>query len=231
MSEERHLGVPLPAALTMAKTITSGSAALILSIAANRTVAWADAQPTAEAKVTSEAQAPESHRPPEPVRGPASAIAVPTRGLFDVLRELRHKPPRAEPAEDAHEKLMIAATPVVSYNPASGFEFGVAGNATFYKGSPQTTSLSSVVASLIVTSRKQRLLNGKVDVSTSENRWVLHGDNRVYFTSQDTYGLGTSTTPEDQIKTQYTFLRFYETGYRRVYRRLYLGASWSTAGR
>jgi outer membrane protein assembly factor BamA len=79
------------------------------------------------------------------------------------------------------------------------------------------------VASLIVTTKKQLLVNGKFDVSTSGNTWVLHGDNRIYFTSQDTYGLGTSTTPEDQINAKYTFLRFYETGYRRVYKRLYLG--------
>jgi hypothetical protein len=162
-------------------------------------------------------------QPPEPVRGPASAIAVPTRDIFDVLRELRHRPPKEEP-EDAYRRLMVAAAPVVSYNPASGFGIGVAGNVAFFKGFPQTTSISSVVASLIVTSKKQLLFNGKFDVSTAENEWVLHGDNRVYFTSQDTYGLGTSTVPEDRINTKYNFLRFYETGFRRVYKRLYVGA-------
>jgi outer membrane protein assembly factor BamA len=80
------------------------------------------------------------------------------------------------------------------------------------------------VASLIVTSKEQLLFNGKFDVSTADNDWVLHGDNRVYLTSQDTYGLGTSTVPEDAINTKYNFLRFYETAYRRVHRRLYLGA-------
>ena len=162
--------------------------------------------------------------PPQPLRGPASEIAVATRDIFDVLRELRHKPPKAEPTEDAYKDLMVAAAPVVSYNPASGFGIGAAGNVAFYKGFPQTTSISSVVASLIVTSKKQLLFNGKFDIATADNRWVLHGDNRVYFTSQDTYGLGTSTVPEDAINAKYDFLRFYETAYRRVYRRLYLGA-------
>jgi hypothetical protein len=160
--------------------------------------------------------------PPAPVGGLASEIAVPTRDIFDVLREIRHKPPKVE-AEDEYKKLMLAAAPVVSYNPASGFGIGLAGNAAFYKGFPRTTSISSVVASLIVTSKKQLLFNGKFDVATSENKWLLHGDNRVYLTSQDTYGLGTSTTPEDRINTKYDFLRFYETGYRRVYKRVYVG--------
>ena len=43
-------------------------------------------------------------------------------------------------------------------------------------------------------------------------------------TSQDTFGLGTSTVPEDAINTKYNFFRFYEVGYRRLYRSLYLGA-------
>jgi hypothetical protein len=159
---------------------------------------------------------------PEPPPAP-TAVAEPTTDVFDVLRELRHKPPKVEP-EDVQKRLMVAAAPVVAYNPASGVGIGAAGNVAFFKGFPQTTSISSVVASLIVTSKKQLLFNGKFDVSTAHNRWVLHGDNRIYLTSQDTYGLGTSTSPDAAIDTRYDFLRFYETAYRRVYRRLYLGA-------
>jgi outer membrane protein assembly factor BamA len=161
--------------------------------------------------------------PPEKTVGPDAAIAVPTRDIFDVLRQLRHKPPKAAP-EDVSKSLMIAAAPVLSYNPATGFGVGAAGNAAFYRGALATTSISSVVASLTVTSKKQLLFNGKLDVSTADNRWAFRSDNRVYLTSQDTYGLGTSTTAADQINAKYDFLRFYETLYRRVYRRLYVGA-------
>jgi hypothetical protein len=163
---------------------------------------------------------PEPQATPNP---PRATIAEPTQDVFDLLRQLRHKPPKAEAAE-AQKRLMVAAAPVVAYNPASGLGIGGAGNVAFFKGFPQTTSISSVVASLIVTSKKQLLFNGKFDVSTADNRWVLHGDNRIYFTSQDTYGLGTSTTPEQAVNAQYDYLRFYEHAYRRVYRRVYLGA-------
>lgn len=174
--------------------------------------AAADPQATSEPQTT-----------PEPFRVPASTIAVPTRDIFDILRELRHKPPKAEPKD--YKQLMVAAAPVVSYNPASGFGIGVAGNVAFYKGVPETTSISSVVASLIVTSKKQLLFNGKFDMASADNDWVFQGDNRIYVTSQDTFGLGTSTVPEDALNTKYDFFRFYEGGYRRVYRRLYLGAA------
>jgi Omp85 superfamily domain len=166
---------------------------------------------------------PQATRDPQgPPSPPASTIAVPTEDIVDVIRELRHKPPKAEPQDYSH--LMIAAAPVVSYNPASGVGIGAAGNVAFRKGSPETTRISSVVASLTVTSKKQLLVNGKFDVSSAGNDWLLQGDNRVYLTSQDTFGLGTSTVPEDAINTEYNFLRFYEIGYRRIYRSLYVGA-------
>jgi outer membrane protein assembly factor BamA len=164
--------------------------------------------------------APELQAAVEP---PPSPVAEPTRDIFDVLRELRHKPPKADP-EDPQKGLMVAAAPVISYNPASGFGIGAAGNVAFFKGFPETTSISSMVASLIVTTKEQLLFNAKFDVSTAHNRWALRGDNRVYLTSQDTYGLGASTTPDDAVNTRYNYFRFYETAYRRVYRRLYLGA-------
>jgi len=76
------------------------------------------------------------------MRGTASTIAVPTRAVFDVLRALRHEPPKAEPA-DMDEKTRIAVTPVVSYNPASGVGIGIAGSAAFYEGSRRTLEFRS----------------------------------------------------------------------------------------
>jgi outer membrane protein assembly factor BamA len=149
-------------------------------------------------------------------------VAVPTRDVFDLLRQLRHKPPKAE--EEDFRKLMLAAAPVVGYNPASGLSFGVAGNAAFYKGYPETTSISSLVASLVATSKSQVLFNGKLDVSSAHNSWVFRGDNRLYWTSQKTYGLGMGTTPDEAINAKYDFFRFYETLFREIRPHLFLGA-------
>ena len=168
---------------------------------------------------------PPATPPPEagPDRAVPTAVAVPTRDVFDLLRQLRHKPPKVEKEWD-YRKLMLAAAPVVGYNPASGVAFGVAGNAAFYKGYPETTSISSLVASLVATTKSQVLFNGKLEVSTPHNTWVFRGDNRLYWTSQDTYGLGTGTTPDDEINAKYDFFRFYETLYREIRPNLFLGA-------
>jgi hypothetical protein len=173
---------------------------------------------------------------PQADRSAASAQAVPPEGtkpsqpaaslkdIFDILRELRHKPPQASSGADDYKKLMIAAAPVISYNPSSGFGLGAAGNIAFYRGPPQTTRMSSGVGSLIVTSKGQVLVNAKFNVSLTNNAWSILGDNRLYWTSQDTYGLGTSTTPSDAVNMKYSQFRFFESVCRRVAPSLYLGA-------
>jgi outer membrane protein assembly factor BamA len=176
------------------------------------------------AAAAQEPPSPPAAPPPEaaPDRAVPTAVAVPTRDVFDLVRALRHKPPKVE--EEDYRKLMLAAAPVVGYNPASGLSAGVAGNAAFYKGYPETTSISSLVASLVATTKSQVLFNGKLEVSTPHNTWVFRGDNRLYWTSQDTYGLGTATTPDDGINARYDFFRFYETLFREVRGHLFLGA-------
>jgi hypothetical protein len=70
---------------------------------------------------------------------PASAPATPTMDIFDLLRELRGKLP---PPPD-YKKRMVAAAPVISCGPTSGFGIGCAGNVAFDKGVPKTTRISS----------------------------------------------------------------------------------------
>jgi hypothetical protein len=50
---------------------------------------------------------------------------------------------------------MIAWAPVISYNPASGVGIGAAGNVAFYRGHPDHTRISSLVGSLIGTTKEQ----------------------------------------------------------------------------
>ena len=119
---------------------------------------------------------------------------------------------------------MVAAAPVLSYGPTTGFGLGAAGNIAFYRGFPDTTRISSIVASVTATTKDQVLVNAKVNSSTPHNRWHFEGDNRLYWTSQKTYGLGTATTESDAVDQKYDYFRFYETLYRQVVPHTYLGA-------
>jgi len=159
---------------------------------------------------------------PEPA-AEASVLAVPTRDIFDVIRAWRHKPEPAPPGPEDYKRLMIAGAPVISYNPASGAGLGAAGNVAFYRGHPDHTRISSLVGSLIGTTKEQLLFNAKIDASSLKNTWGLHSDNRLYWTNQDTYGLGTGTKEDEALNARYDFFRFYETLYRQVHRNLYVG--------
>jgi len=172
-------------------------------------------------------------RPPDEVPRPAPAAppepetvkpAEPTKDLFDLLRELRHKPPPPPPGPEDYKKWMVAAAPVLTYGPTSGFGIGVAGNMAVYRGFPGTTRISSIVASVTATTKEQVLVNAKISSSAVDNRRRFEGDNRLYWTSQKTYGLGTDTVEGAAVDQKYDYFRFYETLYQKVARHTYLGA-------
>jgi outer membrane protein assembly factor BamA len=161
----------------------------------------------------------------------ATEIAVPTLDIFDLVRKWRHKPPVSEgPGANDYKKLMIAAAPVVGYNPANGFSIGVAGNIAFFRGEPATTRISSLVTSLTLTTKEQLNFNAKFNVLAPNDRWNLVSDNRIYLTNQDTYGLGTDTTTDQGVNMKFDYLRLYQTVYREVRPNLFAGASFLYSG-
>ncbi len=160
---------------------------------------------------------------PSDPAGPESDVAEPTKDLIDVIRELRHKP---EPPPPDYRKRMVAGAPVIAYSPTSGIGLGVAGNIAFYRGFPQTTRISSIVASATGTSKGQVLVSAKMNVSSFENRWRLEADNRFYWTSQPTYGLGTTTPEEAKLDMKFNHFRIYDKYYKQVHRDLFLGAGY-----
>jgi hypothetical protein len=149
--------------------------------------------------------------------------AEPTRDLFDILRDLRHKPAPPPPGPDDYKKWMVAAAPVITYGPTSGFGIGAAGNLAFYRGFPDTTRISSIVASVTATTKEQVLINAKVNSSALDDRRRFEGDNRLYWTSQKTYGLGTGTTEDAAVDQKYDYFRFYESYYVKIAPNTYVG--------
>jgi hypothetical protein len=149
--------------------------------------------------------------------------AKPGKDILDWLRELRHKPVPPPPGPDDYKKWMIAVAPVLTYGPTSGFGIGIAGNVAVYKGSPATTRISSLVASVTGTTKEQVLVSAKINAHSLEDLRHFEGDNRLHWTSQKTYGLGTSTSETGAVDQKYDYLRFYETQYRRVARDVYVG--------
>jgi hypothetical protein len=151
-----------------------------------------------------------------------SSAAQADKDIFDVLRQILKKP--LPSGQFDYKRVMLAIAPVVSYNPANGAGIGGAGNVAFYRGPPESTQISSMVASATATTKGQVLVNAKADVSTAGDRWTFAGDNRLYWTSQTTYGLGTSTVQDDAVGMKFDYFRAYETVYHEVRNKLSVGA-------
>jgi len=79
------------------------------------------------------------------------------------------------------------------------------------------------VLSLTFSTKKQTLGSAKFAAFTDRNRWLIEGDNRLNWTSQDTFALGTSTSATDAVKAEYDFFRIYENVYRQMSPQLFAG--------
>jgi len=140
--------------------------------------------------------------------------------LPELIRAWRQKPPPPE-KEPGHKAFIVA--PVIGSNPSSGFLIGAAGQMTMFRGDPSTTSITSGIASLTVSSKKQFVFNVRFDSFSDGNQWLIEGDNRFQSTSQDVYGFGSDTASSSALATDYGFVRVHETVFRKVARDFYVG--------
>ncbi len=138
-------------------------------------------------------------------------------------------------------EVLPAILPVVGYDPALGFVFGVSAFFGMYLGDPATTSLSDVRPTFLYTTDKQLIIQLPSRVMTSGNGWALIGDYRLLLFNQDTYGLGTGTTPVSRgFETAaygqtaplpgaqpmgFDLLRFYQSVLKNITGSLYAGAA------
>ena len=198
--------------LTMPPAVTVCGAALAVLLAAAPAVAQAPAT-GAKPMAGAEEQAAAASSGAEPF------------DLIDLWRKIRHKELTAEQKVAAADPKarMLAIAPVIGYKPSSGAMFGVAGNIAGYRGDPESTQISSTVASLTFSTKKQTSLTARFSVFGGNDEWDLDGDNRFLWTSQDTFGLGTTTAPADEINMKFDYFRLYETVYWKVYRNLRAG--------
>jgi outer membrane protein assembly factor BamA len=138
----------------------------------------------------------------------------------DLIRAWRHKGP-APPSEPRQR--MIVAAPIIGSNPSAGFLFGAAAQVAMFRGDPSTTRITSGIASLSFSTKKQVLLNVRFDSFSDGNRWILKGDNRFQNTSQNIYGFGAATPGSAAVNSDYIFVRVHETVYRHLAHDVYVG--------
>ena len=111
------------------------------------------------------------------------------RDLPDVIRDMRHKPPKSKPESEGS----LLLVPVIGSNPATGVIFGVSGQ--YAVKMPGSTLYSNIIGTAQVTTKSQLIFMLRNFIYTKNNKIYLTGDWRYLVYSQTTYGLGT-TSPE-----------------------------------
>ncbi len=138
----------------------------------------------------------------------------------------------------AYEPL-FAFLPAFAYNPSVGFLFGAVGIFGIVLGDPETTTISNVQAIALYTTKSQFISSITSTVLTDGNTWEFQGDWRFLIFNQDTYGLGTGTTPVSTGFTiggigttagipggqpmDFSLVRFRQNALRKVWGSLYIG--------
>jgi hypothetical protein len=167
-------------------------------------------------ELPTDAQIAQDPRPP--VAPPA------TLDVGDLWRAVRHKDTSAlaTAKPSAHQRFLVAA-PTVGSKPTTGFTVGVNGNVAFFSADPATTHISSVGAGVRVSQLGQVMTGGRFAIFTPHDGWFIQGDNRVSWTSLNTYALGTIPEPTGTVNVKFDQVRLYETVYRRIQPGLFVG--------
>lgn len=117
-------------------------------------------------------------------------------------------------------KVSFAVLPAIASNPSNGFMFGVTGVAGWYMGDRQTTTLSNAVGAVIYTTKKQSINFIKSDLFLRNDRWMLKGDWRLFFSTEKTYGLGSGPLADKPVpfeqQVDFDLIRFHETAMMRL---------------
>ncbi len=165
----------------------------------------------------------------------AQSTSVENQSNDDTQKEVKKK----------KKKSGIIWIPVLASNPANGFMFGVAPAVNWKIGESEETSYSSLLGSLVWTTKKQFLFTLKGNVYFDKNESFIMQDIRYFITSQPTYGLGTGPNSsklasngfeyEDENYTAgidegqlmaFNFLRIYETYFKKIEKNLYAGVGY-----
>ena len=123
----------------------------------------------------------------------------------------------------AETKLRLSVGPIVEYTISTGFTGGVSAGGAFLTTDKVPTKVSSVLFAIKYTEKKQFLLPVQTSFWLPGNSVCFNGDWRFLKYPQNTYGFGGYTTLNDVSTVSYNYIRFYETGLKRIATNLYAG--------
>jgi hypothetical protein len=153
----------------------------------------------------------------------------PQKDLPDLLKHWLGRPIRKEvnPApENVKRKAYLSVFPAIGYTLQTKLAAIIAGNIAFYTDSVNT-NLSSITSSIAYTQNQQVTLPVQSNIWSGNNKFNFQGDWRFYKYPQQTYGLGSyNSYQNDGDLINYSYVRFYSVLLRNFAKNVYAGAGY-----
>jgi len=159
-----------------------------------------------------------------------------TKDLQDVIRSV-FKAKKYSDTTQSHSNLTLL--PSVGYNPSYGLEFGIVLAGGNNHGDPANTTFSIFNTNVFASTNGLASAEFKHNDFTDHNLWNLQGDYQVGRTIALDYGLGTGRPHQGDdnfvlnglpvnlspgvVPIQYTYFKFYEKAYRKLFDDFYAG--------
>ena len=121
-------------------------------------------------------------------------------------------------------KLTLSGLPAIGYTLTTSFVGTISGNAAFRLDS--TARISTITSSVSYTEKKQLSFPLESNIWTKHNNYNLVGDIHFMKYPQDTYGLGSNSSIDNDDKMDYNYVRFYEIVLRKITPVFFAGAGY-----
>ncbi|MGZ3835373.1 MAG: BamA/TamA family outer membrane protein [Mucilaginibacter sp.] len=159
----------------------------------------------------------------EPTLHKANEDTTAQDDLGDVIHAVFHT--KASSRNDSiGKKPVISVVPALGYALQSRLAILLSGNIAFRTG-PQSR-ISTIIGSAAYTQNKQFTIPIQSSIWNKDNTYNLVGEIRYYEYPQSTFGLGSSSSIENEDPMDYDYVRFAETVLRHIAGNFYAGAGY-----
>lgn len=135
--------------------------------------------------------------------------------IGDLLQKLLNKNIFADKAKE-NKKLNISVLPSAGYTLTTGFAADLTGNAFFFTTKNHNETPSVVTADFAYDVKKQKIFVSRSEIWSEKNRYKFTSDIRWEEFPEDTYGIGTTTTPVQADPLLFNYFKFYATIYKKI---------------
>jgi len=137
------------------------------------------------------------------------------KDVGDLLQQLLQKKLFQDKTEK-HKKINISVIPSAGYTLTTGFAADLTGNGEFFTTKNHNENPSVVDGDLSYDVKKQKIFVSRSEIWSEKNDYKFTSDIRWQEFPENTYGIGTTTTPAQADPLLFYYLKVYTTMYKKI---------------